>query len=138
MSHFGMLIQFAALSGLVCLLAGCAATGDHGSGARPEPKVVHCVFFTCRPGTPETEVASLTADCEGLGRIPTVRKVSTGGRDLRFAREVNDQEFTIGLTVWFDDKAGHDVYQDHPLHKQFVEKHKAYWAKVRVFDYNAK
>lgn len=138
MQSIGLL---AVLGALMWLVAGCAATGDQaaGSGAsRPEPKIVHAVFFTCKPGTPETEVASLIADCQGLSRIPTARKVVAGRRDMRLAREVNDKDFTVGLIVYFDDMAGHDAYQTHPIHDEFVQKHKAHWSVVRVFDFNTR
>lgn len=34
-------------------------------------------------------------------------------------REVVDNSYVVGLTVILDDTAGHDVYQEHPLHKDF-------------------
>ena len=36
----------------------------------------------------------------------------------RLAREVNDQGYDVSLHVHFRDKAAHDVYQEHPRHKQ--------------------
>jgi hypothetical protein len=137
-----------AVIGLMLLLSGCQATDPHtgaqwtGSMAAPNggggSKLVHAVFFTMRPGTPDSEVDALIADAQQLlSRIPTVRRVDSGRRDPSFTRDVNDKDFTVGLVVYFDDKAGHDVYQDHDLHQQYVSKHKDHWATVRVFDFVA-
>ncbi|MFN0050588.1 MAG: Dabb family protein [Planctomycetales bacterium] len=30
--------------------------------------------------------------------------------------------------------ADHDAYQQHPLHKQFIDESRPNWKKVRVFD----
>lgn len=139
-----------ALIGLIGLaMAGCSAseggpqrtvTTTGGSApAAGSAKFVHAVFFTFKEGTPEAEIDSLIADAEQLlAKIPSVRKIDSGRRDVRMDRDVNDKTFTVGLVVYFDDKEGHDVYSAHPLHLQYVEKHKAHWAGVKVFDFVAK
>ncbi len=104
-----------------------------------EAKFVHCVFFACKPGTPDDAIDALVADgYEMLGKVPSVQRVQSGRRDVRMKREVNDQDYTVGLVVHFTDKAGHDAYNVHPTHKAYVEKHKSHWASVRVCDYIAK
>jgi hypothetical protein len=106
----------------------------HGPG-----HFVHCVFFTCKPGTPETEVNSLISDTESmLARIPSVRQIDSGRRDARMQRDVNETEYTVGLVVYFDDKAGHDLYNDHPLHIEYVNKHMGHWTNVVIYDYTTK
>jgi hypothetical protein len=138
-------IVFGTLAAIgLALVAGCASeTGSmsRSSTARgaASPQLVHAVFFTMKPDAPAGAAASLVADgYQLLARIPTVRRIESGLRDPRFDREYNDQEFTVGLVVYFDDKEGHDVYQDHPLHIEYVEKHKANWAGVRVYDFMTK
>ena len=34
-----------------------------------------------------------------------------------------------------DDAAAHDVYQEHPLHKEFVARNKANFDRIRVYDF---
>jgi hypothetical protein len=99
---------------------------------------IHCVFFTLKPGTPTAAVDALIGDGrELLANVPTVRKLDTGRRDPNARREVNEKDYEVGLTVCFDDRAGHDVYATHPLHNQYIERNKQHWAKVRVFDFVA-
>lgn len=139
-----------ALVGLIGLaIAGCSgteggpqrttATCGGSTTTSGSAKFVHAVFFTLKENTPEAEIDSLIADADQLlAKIPSVRKIDSGRRDTRMDRDVNDKDFTVGLVVYFDDKEGHDVYSAHPLHQQYIEKHKAYWAGVKVFDFVAR
>jgi hypothetical protein len=57
-----------------------------------------------------------------------------GERGAEFARPVNDSEFDVALFTVFADRAAHDRYQSHPRHVEFVERNRALWREVRVFD----
>jgi hypothetical protein len=46
-----------------------------------------------------------------------------------------DNSYGVALAVHFADAAGHDVYQKHPLHLEFIERNKSCWERVRVFDF---
>ncbi len=103
------------------------------------PKYVHAVFFTCEPGTPDGEIDALVADgYDLLAKVPSVRRVETGRRDVKAAQDFNVTDYDVGLVVHFDDKGGYDEYEQHPTHRQYVEKHKPHWATVRVFDFIAR
>jgi hypothetical protein len=95
---------------------------------------IHTVYFWQKAGTPAAAREQLVRDCrEILGRIPTVRHV-WAGVPAGTPREVVDNSYAVGLTVVFDDAAGHDVYQPHPLHAEFIERNKAHWERVVVYD----
>lgn len=119
------------------LLIACAAiTFTAGLAGCAQPKYVHAVFFTCKPGTPEAEIDALVSDGHALlAKVPSVRQVESGRRDLSAARDVNVTDYDVGLVVRFDDKAGYDAYEAHPIHRQYVDKHKPHWSNVRVFDF---
>jgi len=138
-------MAFMGLTGLA--LAGCAgqngdlerAAAADAASARSSAVFVHCVFFDLKPDTSEAQIDNLVNDAYRLlARVPSVRLIQSGRRDARMQRDVNDAAFTVGLVVWFDDKAGHDLYADHELHKQYIDLHKDRWAKVRVFDFTAR
>jgi len=113
---------------LMANLLGCAS-----------PKYVHTVFFDFKPGTPAEQIDTMVDDSNTmLVKVPSVRKVECGRRDVNAARKVNDTEFDVGLVVYFDDKAGYDEYEVHPDHRRMVDKHKANFAGVRVCDFIAK
>ncbi len=120
---------------------GClAAVGLIGLGVTgcAKPRFVHAVFFTFKPDTPQSKVEELIGDGQSLlAKVPSVRAVQCGRRDERMTRDVNVQDWDVGLIVWFDDKQGHDLYQDHAVHQEYVGKHMEHLAKVRVFDFVA-
>src|SRR5207248_7691132 len=93
---------------------------------------IHQVCFWLKPGTPESAREQLIADCRAyLRKIPTVRQLFAGP-PAGTTREVVDQTYHVALVVLLDDRAGHDVYQEHPSHHEFIARNKAHWEKVRV------
>lgn len=96
----------------------------------------HVVFFWQKPGTPATEREALLSDCHSLlAKVPGVKHLWAGPAAMT-PREVVDNSYDIGLCVVFNDRAGHDVYQKHALHEQFVAKHKPHWERVQVYDFS--
>jgi len=96
---------------------------------------IHTVYFWLKDGTSTAARAQLVKDCrEYLGKIPTVRHLWTGAPAMT-PREVVDNSYGVGLTVVLDDAAGHDVYQEHTLHQEFIARNKAHWARVQVYDF---
>ena len=97
--------------------------------------LIHTVYFWLMPGTSDAERAQLVKDCrEYLGKIPTVRNLWAGTPAMT-PREVVDNSYGVGLTVVLDDVKGHDIYQEHPLHLEFIRRNKEIWARVQVYDY---
>ena len=96
---------------------------------------IHTVYFWLKPDSDKVARRQLVADCrEYLGKIPAVRHLWTGVPALT-PREVVDNSYGVGLTVVLDDTAGHDVYQEHTLHREFITRNKAHWARVQVYDF---
>jgi len=96
---------------------------------------IHFVLFWQKPGTPDAARAQLIEDCRKyLGKVPTVRHLWTG-RPMMTPRDVVDNSYSVGLTVVLDDVAGHEVYQEHPLHKEFIARNKEHWARVQIYDH---
>lgn len=96
---------------------------------------VHMVFFWLKQGTPDAAGAQLLDDCQTyLGKIPSVRHV-WAGRPAMTPRDVVDNSYDVGLCVALDDAAGHDVYQEHPLHKEFIARNKPNWQRLQIYDF---
>lgn len=49
-------------------------------------------------------------------------------------RDVVDNTYQYCLNLGFEDKKQHDIYQDHDLHKKFIEKSAHLWKRVLVYD----
>lgn len=96
---------------------------------------IHTVYFWLKEGTPNAATEQLIADCKKfLGDIPTVKHL-WAGRPAMTPRDVVDNSYGVGLTVVLEDSAGHDVYQIHPLHKEFIARNKEHWKRVQVYDF---
>ena len=74
------------------------------------------------------------ADANALAKIETVSTLHIGRPASTLQRAVSQSDFDYKLTVIFDDIAGHDIYQDHAIHHEFIDRQKAFFATVRVFD----
>src|SRR5687767_14846644 len=96
---------------------------------------IHAVYFWLKEGAPDSARGQLEGDCRQLlGRIPSVRHL-WAGRPASTSRDVIDRSYDVGLLVVLDDLAGHDVYQEHDLHKQFIARNKPNWKRVQVYDF---
>jgi hypothetical protein len=96
---------------------------------------IHQVCFWLKPGTPDAAKEQLIADCRKyLGVIPGVRQLFAGP-PAGTTRPVVDQSYQVGLLVLLEDRAAHDVYQDHASHNEFIARNKEHWEKVRVIDF---
>ena len=103
--------------------------------ARPRTALhAHNVFFTLHDGSPARR-EGLVRDCyEYLEGHDGVMALSAGTRAEGCERDVNDVAFHVSLHMVFRDRACHDAYQTAPRHMQFVERNRANWKTVRVFD----
>ncbi len=96
---------------------------------------IHYVNFWLKKSAPGSAREQLVADCRKyLGGVPTVREMWAGPPAMT-PREVVDNSYDVGLCVVLEDSAGHDVYQNHPLHQEFIERNKMYWERVQVRDF---
>jgi hypothetical protein len=120
-------------------IAAAAAAGAVGANAGAPamtqyPKLVHHVFFWLKnPGSKE-DLAKLLAGLRTLTKIETVRGAHFGVPASTEKRDVVDNSYSASEILFFDDTAGQKVYQDHPVHQQFVADCSHLWQKVVVYD----
>jgi hypothetical protein len=120
-------------------IAGAAlVAGD--ALAKPEkenpamPKLLHHVFFWLKNPDSKEDREKLIAGVKSLAAIETVRSIHVGVPASTEKREVVDNSYHVSELLGFDDVAGQDVYQVHPLHQKFVDEHQHLWSKVVVYD----
>ena len=94
----------------------------------------HIVFFWLDERADEAERKSLTEDCYKLLEPIEIVKELRVGAPSGTSRPIVDRTYDLAIVVTFENLADHDAYQDHPLHHEFVEKHKDYWTKCQVYD----
>jgi hypothetical protein len=69
-----------------------------------------------------------------LAAIPTIRKIHVGVLASTEKREVVDTSWSVSELMFFDDEAGQKIYQDHPIHQDFIKNCSHLWEKVVVYD----
>jgi hypothetical protein len=96
---------------------------------------IHVVCFWLKPNTPAAAHDQLIADSKAyLGKIPEVRHLWVG-QPMMTPREVVDNSYDVCLTVVLDDTAGHDAYLVAAPHKEFIERNKPHWDRVKIIDH---
>jgi hypothetical protein len=117
--------------------AAVAASATAGATVNSYPKLVHHVFFWLKnPGSKE-DLAKLLAGLRTLAAIESVRGAHFGVPASTEKRDVVDNSYSASEILFFDDTAGQKVYQDHPIHKQFVADCSHLWERVVVYDATA-
>lgn len=76
----------------------------------------------------------LIAGLKTLSAIETVRAIHIGVPASTGQRPVIDNSYSASELLFFDDLAGQQAYQDHHIHKKFIEDCSHLWEKVVVYD----
>ena len=93
----------------------------------------HAVYFYPRENAMPSDTKELL---EGVATLESIAGVTffAIGTPAGTERSVVDNSYSVGLLVAYADQAGHDVYQDHPIHLAFIDKYKHLWSRVQVYD----
>ncbi len=120
----------------IAAAATAAAVSNIGAAAPVNnyPKLVHHVFFWLKNPQSKEDLAKLLTGLRTLANIETVRGVHFGVPASTEKRDVVDNSYSASEILFFDDTAGQKVYQDHPIHKKFVEDCSHLWDRVVVYD----
>ncbi len=95
---------------------------------------VHTVYFWLDKNLTEDERADFLRGLESLRKIDGVLHVVIGPPALT-KRPAVDRTYDYALTVLATGMEGYHVYQNHPIHKAFVEKYSHHWIKVVIYDH---
>lgn len=118
-------------------LPTAAAVASAAPGARagaPLPKLAHHVFFWLKNPDSAEDLARLVAGIRTLAQIETVRGLHVGVPASTEKRAVVDNSYSASELLFFDDLAGQDAYQVHPIHQKFVAECSSLWDRVVVYD----
>ena len=102
--------------------------------AQSSPRFIHNVYFYFHKDSLDLQLAAdFPNGLAELSTIPTILKAQYGPPTMT-PREVVDNTYAFAYLVEFASKEDHDVYQDHPVHKAFIEKYQSLWKEVKVYD----
>ncbi|MBA2498928.1 MAG: Dabb family protein [Chitinophagaceae bacterium] len=116
------------------LSAGTATLGACATNNKEKKQLVHHVFFWLKNPSSIADRDKLVEGVKTLKGIETIRKLHVGVPASTEERDVVDTSWHVSELMFFDDEAGQEVYQDHPIHQLFIEKYSHLWSKVVVYD----
>jgi hypothetical protein len=108
------------------------STGTTITSAK-KPLLHHVFFWLNNPASAEDK-QQLIKGLKTLKGIPTIKEIHIGTLASTEKREVVDTSWDVSELMFFDDEAGQKVYQDHPIHVDFVKNYSHLWKKVIVYD----
>ena len=95
----------------------------------------HIVVFWTHPDKPEAADLLLQGANALLPDIPGVVSFHAG-KMVPSERPVVEQSYQVALNIVLQDAEAEKAYQQHPRHKEFVEKYfKPLCTKLQVFDF---
>jgi hypothetical protein len=97
-------------------------------------QLAHHVFFWLKNPNSKEDLNKLLEGLRTLEKIESVRKINIGVPASTEKRPVVDNSYSASELIFFDDVAGQDAYQVHPIHKKFVDNYSHLWEKVIVYD----
>lgn len=133
--------RFFALFLVCCLIASCeretkvsyaTQVALKGEAALKDP-FIHSVYFWFKEGTTPEQLETFYADTEKLSEIEVVKALYTG-KPASTDRPIVERSYDFAVIVHFEDLAGHDVYQKHPIHLELLEKHASLWERIMITD----
>jgi quinol monooxygenase YgiN len=124
-------------AGLLAVTASLHLSTARAANAEGKNMLVHNVYFKLKESN-ETNQQKLVDACDKYLSDHPGTVFYAAGTVSDLDRPVNDRDWDVGLHVIFKDQAAHDAYQDAPKHLKFIDENKDTWAKVRVFDTDAK
>ncbi len=95
--------------------------------------LAHNVYFSLHDQS-EAAKNELVAGCHKFLTDHPGMLFYAAGTASDIDRPVTDRDYDVALCTVFRDRAAHDEYQAAPRHRDFIERFKANWKKVRVFD----
>jgi hypothetical protein len=94
---------------------------------------IHNVYFWLKKTVSGSEKDNFES---GLDKLLGIDVIARGywGIPAGVDRPVVDGSFDYALTLFFETRKKHDIYQDHPGHREFIERHSSLWEYVTVLD----
>lgn len=121
------------------MTATLATGAASAASAMPIPSansiiLVHHVFFWLKDPSNKQNHQLLKEGLRSLKAIPEIKQLLIGAPASTEKREVVDNSYHVSELMYFHSLADQAAYQEHPIHKAFVEKYSPLWEKVVVYD----
>ncbi len=122
------------MGGATALLTlGSTSRARERSSSEKEGNFVHVVFFWLVDDSKKTQEKFLSELGKFIDNVDLIQTKHIGS-PANTDREVIDSTWSYSLILSFKSKKEQDLYQEHPLHKDFIKNASSLWTKVQVYD----
>lgn len=97
------------------------------------PGFIHTVYFWFEEDADPKLKEKFIDGLENLAKVKSIQSVFYGP-PAGTPRDVVDNSYDYAWITNFATSADHDAYQVDPLHLEFIDKYKALWKEVKVYD----
>lgn len=94
----------------------------------------HHVFFWLKNPDSIPDREQLIAGIKTLAAIETVGELHVGVVADTEKRDVVENSWQVSELMFFADVAAQNIYQEHPIHQDFIRNYSHLWSKVQVYD----
>ena len=123
------------------VIASIAALASGSVNAAPPPTskmgrsyLIHHVLFWLKNRDSHHDRERLIEGLKSLRNIDVVRTLHIGVPAATESRGVVDASYSVSELMLFDNEDDQRAYQNHHVHKKFVEECEHLWEKVVVYD----
>jgi len=121
------------LGGITALMALGSTAKAEEQASKEQGSFFHVVFFWLVNDSSEVKSSFEKELRQFIDHVDEIR-TSHIGTPADTDRDVIDNTWSYSLILSFDSKKEQDIYQEHPLHKKFIENASSLWEKVLVYD----
>jgi len=100
--------------------------------------IIHHVFFWLKNPSSKEDLARLLKGLNSLRSIDVIQSCYIGVPAATEKRAVIDDSYSASELLIFSDLESQRLYQEHPVHQQFIADCASLWNKVVVYDISAK
>lgn len=95
--------------------------------------LTHHILFWLRKNLEPEQINAFRRGLEELKNIEVIKSFQIGS-PAPINRAIVDCSYTFSLLLTFEDLEAHDVYQKHPIHRNFLDHFKSFFEKVVIYD----
>lgn len=96
--------------------------------------IIHHVFFWLKNPSSKEDLERLMKGLESLRSIEVIKHIYIGVPAATEKRPVIDDSYSASELLIFDKLEDQHIYQEHPVHQQFIADCSSLWEKVIVYD----
>jgi hypothetical protein len=122
------------------LLLACFASCNHKDHHNHEnklmktPAMAHNVYFWLKENTTDEQRMEFEKGLQKLGTVPSIHSYYWGVPAPTEDRDVIDNSYHYSINALFLSLEDQRLYQEDPIHLDFIENHNEIWESVKVYD----